>query len=60
MGDIHETASKADFLEYSAAANAAMIDAVWDNVGFLKALPGERRRAFANYPGSVRCPEKKN
>ena len=60
LGDIHTTASKADFLEYTAAANAAMINAVWDNVGFLKALPGEQRRAFANYPESVRCPEKKN
>jgi hypothetical protein len=37
-----------------------MINAVWDNVEFLKALPGERRQAFANYPESVRCPEKKN
>jgi len=59
VGDIHKTASKADFLEYTAAANAAMINAVWDNVEFLKALPGELRQVFANYPESVRCPEKK-
>lgn len=37
-----------------------MIDAVWDNVLFLKALPGDRRQAFANYPESVRCPKKNN
>ena len=43
----------------TAAANAAMINAVWDNVEFLRALPGERRQAFANYPESVRCPGKK-
>ncbi len=42
------------------AGRRSMINAVWDNVGFLKALPGERRQAFANYPESVRCPEKKN
>ncbi len=60
LGDIHKTASKADFLEYTAAANAAMINAVWDNVEFLKALPRERRQASADYPESIRCREKKN
>jgi penicillin V acylase-like amidase (Ntn superfamily) len=43
------------FREYTPAANAELINRVWDQVEFLKAVPGEVRQAFIGYPQGVTC-----
>ena len=51
--DIEENANAvADFKVSDYASNLNMIETVWENVDFLKALPLELRQSFANYPAA--------
>lgn len=54
--DIEENANAAaDFKASGYESNLKMIESVWENVEFLKALPPELRLSFAKYPAGVTC-----
>ncbi|MCU0235572.1 MAG: linear amide C-N hydrolase [Acidobacteria bacterium] len=54
--DIEENANAvADFKASDYASNLKLIESVWENVNFLKALPLELRLSFAKYPAGVAC-----
>ncbi len=54
--DIEENADEvADFKASDYESNLKLIETVWENVEFLKALPRELRLSFAKYPAGVTC-----
>lgn len=48
-GDIHSVLVREDFRPYSPEENAALVEKVWTQVDFLRALPPEARKLYAKY-----------
>jgi penicillin V acylase-like amidase (Ntn superfamily) len=53
-GDIDSVRTPKDFLPYSPKANAALIENVWNQVDFLRALPPELRKLYATFGDEAR------